>query len=159
MILLENLILLLSNVGIDFDGYYGDQCVDWVQVWHRNLGGTIPFSGDAKDIINQPGNLYTKILNTPTGVPVKGDIIVWDGSYNGGPGHVGVATGKADINTFEVFEQNDPTGSKVHLKTYSNYNHVTGWLHPKIMPTPPANSDKLINAIKQAIKILQDALS
>lgn len=121
-----------NNQYADFDGYYGPQCVDLVQYWSQALGGP-RFTGDAHNIYTQAGNFYTQVPNSPTAIPQQGNIIVWDGSYNGGPGHTGIATGKGDTSTFECFEQNDPTASNCHLKTY-NYNKVLGWLHPKALP-------------------------
>lgn len=120
---------LFDGTLVDFDAYYSAQCVDLVQFWSRAIGGQ-RFWGNAKDIINQPGAIYTVVKNNPTNVPQEGDIVVLSGNYNGGYGHVGIATGKGDINSFEMFEQNDPTYSKCQNKTY-NYKFVTGWLHKK----------------------------
>jgi len=135
---IDDFISLFNQGFCDFDGYYGNQCVDLAQFWNRVLGGRI-FTGNAKDIFNQPQEIYSKVSNTPTGVPVKGDVVVWNSSFNGGPGHVGISTGKGDINRFEVLEQNDPTNKFCQLKTY-NYNYVLGWLHPKVLPTGSGNN-------------------
>lgn len=116
---------------LDFDGKYSAQCFDLFQYYNRDvLGGGFVGGMYAKDIWNTyPKNLYTPIRNTPNGVPQKGDVVVWGGSYNGGVGHVGMATGKGDVNSFEAFVQNDPLGSPSILKKY-NYDHVIGWLRP-----------------------------
>lgn len=107
------------------------QCVGLASVWIDILGGPHVW-GDAKDMYaNADPNFFEKIPNTPTGVPQKGDIVIWNGTFNRGPGHVAVATGKGDTKSFEVFEQNNPLGSNCHLRTYSNYNYVTGWLRPR----------------------------
>lgn len=129
MISFQDFEQLLNGVFVDFDGYYGDQCVDLAQLWSKAIGGQ-RFWGNAKDIINQAGTFYDQVLNTPTNIPEKGDIVVWAGSFNGGAGHVGISTGHGDELSFEVLEQNDPLSSNCHTKTY-NYNHVAGWLHPK----------------------------
>ena len=121
---------------VDFDGYYGAQCVDLVQYWAKNLGYPA-FWGDAYQIYQQAGNNYIQVPNPPIGGPKEGDIVVWAYSYNYGGGHVGIATGKGvstglSSDWFECFEQNDPTGKPCQLKNY-NFNSVLGWLHPKII--------------------------
>ena len=130
---ISDFFTLFTGHWCDWDGAYGNQCVDLVQFWNKILGGS-PFTGNAKDIYNQPQTIYVKVPNTPTGVPVEGDIPVWDGAFNGGPGHVGVATKNCTINTLEVVEQNDPLNKNVQVKQY-DYSHVIGWLHPKALPT------------------------
>lgn len=84
----------------------------------------------AYQIFDKPTDLTSKnfdfIKNTRYAVPKTGDIIVWGKTYNGTAGHVAVVN-KANIDTFEAFSQNDPTGAKCILKTYP-YTHVTGWL-------------------------------
>jgi len=134
MITLNEFIANNNGKKVDFDGYYGAQCVDLVQYWSQNLGGP-RFWGDAYQIYSQAGSFYTQIPNPPVGGPKEGDIVVWAYQYNWGGGHVGVATGKgvstgANSDWFEVFEQNDPTGDPCKLKKY-DYGNVLGWLHPK----------------------------
>lgn len=113
-----------------------NQCFDLAIYWCEYLG--LPkniFSGllNAYQIYTQPTAItkdnFTLIPNSPTGVPQKGDIVVWSNKY-GPAGHVGVATGRGDTNTFECFEQNDPAGSNSHLRTYK-YTAVLGWLRFK----------------------------
>lgn len=105
------------------------QCVGLVAVWFDNLGLAHVW-GDAKDLYaNADPKFYIKIPNTPDAIPQKGDAVVWSAKYNGTVGHTGLATGTGNLNTFEAFEQNDPTGSNCHLRTY-NYNAVIGWLRP-----------------------------
>ena len=106
------------------------ECVGLSSLWMDNFGIAHVY-GHAKDLYaNAKTTDFAKIPNTPDAIVQKGDIVVWSANYNGTYGHTGVATGKADINTFECFEQNDPLGSTPHLKTY-NYAYVTGWLRPK----------------------------
>lgn len=116
-----------------------DQCFDLVIAWVDAIG--IPRSTIehlyAYQIFTEPtattSQYFDIIPNTPSGVPLQGDIVVWSQTYNGTAGHTGVATGNGNTNTFDCFEQNDPLGSNCHVKTY-NYNSVLGWLHPKQMP-------------------------
>jgi hypothetical protein len=64
--------------------------------------------------------------------------VIWGSAY--GPyGHIAICT-EANVNNFKCFSQNDPIGSLSGYKTYSNYNGVLGWLHPKqSTPTPPVD--------------------
>ena len=80
---------------------------------------------------------FTRIANGLFNAPQAGDIVVFKPGYNGGPGHVVVATGNSNLWGFEAFSQNDPLGSNCQIKWY-NYgfmqnNGVYGWLHPKIL--------------------------
>lgn len=118
-----------NGMYLDFDGYYGPQCVDLVQYWNRELGGQ-RFSGNANHVIEQPGRTYQVITNGPTNKPSEGDIVVWNGKVGAGNGHTGIATGNGNAMTFEAFVQNDPYASNAHLKIYT-YDNVIGWLHPK----------------------------
>lgn len=126
------------------------QCFDLAIAWCEWLGLPISiFSGliAAHQIYNSPTKVtkdnFTLIPNTPDAVPKAGDIVVWSPFFNGGPGHVGIATGKGDTNSFECFEQNDPTGSKSHVKVY-NYGSVLGWLRYKLaIQTQTMNPEQL----------------
>ena len=106
------------------------QCVGLVAVWIDAL--SLPHVwGNAADLFaNADEKFFDKILNTPEAIPQAGDIIVWSAKFNGTVGHTGIATGTADMNTLECFEQNDPLKSNCHLKVYK-YSYVTGWLRPK----------------------------
>jgi surface antigen len=130
------------------------ECVGLVAVWIDNLG--LPHVwGHARDLINNcDKSAYEVEYNTPTGVPKKGDIIVWSSAMGGGYGHTAISTGTGNVNTFEVFEQNNPTGSNCHLRTYPNYNNVIGWFRPKAV-VPPIDYKKLYEASLQKIGDLQ----
>lgn len=156
MITLTDFITKYNGKEVDFDGYYGAQCVDLVQYWAQNLGGS-PFWGDTYQIYSQAGTFYVQIPNPPVGGPKEGDIVVWAYTYNWAGGHVGIATGKgistgAATDWFECFEQNDPTGSACQLKTYP-FNSVMGWLRPKNYPPVTHLTDtQKIQAINSIIE-------
>lgn len=107
------------------------QCTGLVNIWVVDYLKKSFIWGNAKDFINNYNPLdFDVILNTPEAIPQVGDVIIWSQSYNGNYGHVGIATGTGDTNTFEAFEQNDPLGSNCHLKTYK-YTSVLGWLRTR----------------------------
>jgi hypothetical protein len=117
------------------------QCFDTAVRWCTYLGlpKTI-FSGLAVawQIWYPSTNLtvqnFNYIDNTPTAIPLKGDIIIFNGDYNGGSGHVGICNGRADLNTLDLFCQNDPVYSVCHIERY-NYDYVVGWLRLKVTPS------------------------
>ena len=106
------------------------ECVGLVSLWMDNFN--IPHVyGHAKDLyVNAPDDYFAKIANTPDAIVQEGDMVVWGAGYNGTFGHTGIAKGKATVDKFDCFEQNDPLGSKPHIKTY-NYAYVIGWLRFK----------------------------
>lgn len=136
-----------------------NQCFDLAIYWCEYLG--LPkniFSGllNAYQIYTNPTAItkenFTLIPNTPTGIPQKGDIVVWSNKY-GPAGHVGIATGTGDTKTFDCFEQNDPTGSNSHIKKYT-YTAVLGWLRFKgninSSDTPMENPDVYGTLVKKS---------
>lgn len=121
---------------IDFDKSYGPQCVDlmrqYVQEVLRMDPYTIPRANYAKNIFYnfRTNNNFKKVINTPTAVPKKGDIIFWGWRYpvTGYAGHVAIVTG-ANVYRFISFDQNYPTGSTCHYVNH-DYRGVLGWLTP-----------------------------
>ena len=127
----------------DFDHAFGNQCVDLVQFYNRDVvGGPRLVGAAAKDIWNTfPRDFYDRVDNTPTNFPVLGDIMIWTG---GEFGHIAVVQ-RADVSTFTSFDQNFPQqgftdahgdfiGTGVcHFQDHNYTNPaVRGWLHPKV---------------------------
>ena len=125
------------------------QCTGLVNVWANYL--KLPHLwGNAKDIpLYADLNKYQRVVNTPTGIPPKGAILIWTGNYNKGFGHTAIVQ-SANVNTITVFSQNDPLSSKCIIKKYPNYNHVYGWLIPKIA-TQSVGDDVLLNQITSIV--------
>lgn len=146
-----------NGKGIDFDFYYGFQCMDLWQQYNKEVFGgphvPAPYAKDVwlKDLY--PKNLYTKIPNTPTGIPQKGDVVIWSGAANGGPGHIALFY-QGDVMKFTSFDQNWPTGSVCHFQPH-NYNYVLGWLRPRVQQQSPA--DRQIEEIKTILGTTADS--
>lgn len=124
-----------------YDPNNKEECVDLILAYIRDVLGLshlIPIGvGTAYDLWTKNHKLMPyveKIPNTIDAIPQGGDIIVWKGTYNNGPGHTAICTGWAGQTQFEAFSQNDPLGVDAVIKRYS-YNHVVGWLRPKSLPT------------------------
>ena len=90
------------NQGIDFDGYFGFQCMDNYQEYNKEVVNGPVVYGNAIDMWTRyPQAFYEKIENTPTNCPVKGDVIIW-GSQIGQYGHIAICS-EADPNKFISF--------------------------------------------------------
>lgn len=121
-----------NNKGVDFDGYYGFQCVDLYRQYVDEVPGfpQSPSVRGAADIWNNYlKDYFYRIDNTPEAIPQKGDIVIWNTNAGGGFGHIGIFS-SGDINSFVSFDQNWPIGSVCHFQPH-NYTHILGWLRPK----------------------------
>lgn len=120
-----------NNKGIDFDGSFGNQCVDLYRQYVKevlNLPQSPAVAG-AKDIFDTYLTSYfTRYNNSPTAVPKKGDIIIW-GTKLGQYGHVAVFI-DGGVTKFNSFDQNYPVGSLCHIQSHT-YTGVLGWIRAK----------------------------
>lgn len=122
--------------GVQYGGIF--QCVAWAAVFSGEMGNTgylpTPKTNGARDIYEVFANplptQYDRIANTPSFVPRKGDMVIWTGMPNNPYGHVAIANGVGDTNTFQSYDQNWTGGEKVHAVSH-NYNYVLGVLRPK----------------------------
>src|SRR5689334_7574885 len=111
---------------IDFDHSYGNQCVDLIQQYNKELFNGPFLSGNtAVDVWNNYpkfAQVYDKIDNTPTNIPQPGDIIFF--KFN----HTAVVV-IADVMSITSFDQNYPTGSSCHFQEH-DYTQCLGWFRP-----------------------------
>ena len=132
---LKDFINKWNNKTADYDGVYGGQCVDLMNFYMQDVVGVqrpnYNYGGSTAYEIYKKAKTddnFTKIENTPTGVPIKGSIMFWDTTV-GSAGHVAIYL-SGDVNRFKSFDQNWPTGS-VCKETEHSYLGVCGWLEPK----------------------------
>ena len=127
--------------GVDYDGVYGKQCVDYVNEYAKDvLGIDGAFVGPYyayqvfTDFNKYPKlyNNFTKVANSTKSLnyPKAGDVIIWAKERNGYAGHIAVVL-SATEHTVTVAEQNYDGKGGVRKYTYPNYNYVLGWLVPK----------------------------
>lgn len=117
---------------IDWDGFYGGQCVDLYRQYVNDCLGLpqSPGVGGAAEIWDSASSKYYDFIeNDPLAVPNKGDILVWNRRVGGGFGHVSIFI-EGDVNSFVSLDQNWPTLDVV-TKTKHNYNNVIGWMRSK----------------------------
>lgn len=127
-----------NGKGIDFDGYYGYQCVDLYRQYCQEVLG-IPQSPKVTGASNIWESYlkehFIEIKNTPDAIPQFGDIIIWNKYAGGGYGHVAIFD-SGDVDSFTSFDQNWPVGSLCHFQPH-NYTNVIGWLRPKSIQQLP----------------------
>lgn len=120
-----------------------NQCVDLVNAYLRDVLGqpTVEWT----NAIDFPSKLKTWewILNTPTGLPSEGDLII----FNGVVGHISIFI-EGDTNSFRSFDQNYPIGSPCHVQNH-NYKNVKGWLHWSIIPIMTEEEKRILDFIKE----------
>ena len=125
---LEEFVKKYNNKGIDYDGNFGDQCVDLYRQYVKEVlqyPQSPPVVG-AKDIWDTYlPEYFRRIDNTPYGVPSEGDIVIFSmGKF----GHVSIFL-EGNASRFTSFDQNYPLGSKCHKQGHT-YSAVIGWLTP-----------------------------
>lgn len=126
----------------DYDHAFGNQCVDLMRQYCSDVFGVngytaIPPRGSAKNIFNNFVNnkYFTKVLNTSSNAPKKGDVFffktsTWFPFSFGFDGHVGIVE-SADVNNVILFNQNYPTSSVCKFTKFK-YKDALGWLTPKL---------------------------
>ena len=124
--------------GTDYDKAYSIQCVDLIKAYLHDGWGLNPGAwGNAHayyDNFNNRPELtkhFTRIANTPSFVPQKGDIVVWKKGSGFPYGHIAIATGEGNTTWFTSYDQNWTGRNDACTKIKHNYNMVSGVLRPK----------------------------
>lgn len=138
-----------NNKGIDFDGAFGNQCVDLYRQYVKEVLGfpQSPAVAGAKDIWDTYlSSFFTRYNNSPTAVPKKGDILIW-GTKMGQYGHVAVFI-DGGVTKFNSFDQNSPVGTLCHIQSHT-YTGVLGWLRPKENAVNEATPSWLLTLLQE----------
>lgn len=128
---------------LNFDGKYGNQCVDLYRFYLKYLGlKQSPGVTGAADIWNNYRQEdFDRIIYAPGVIPEKGDVAIWSKSAGAGFGHVAIVARPGqndfismDIN-FPVEGYTDGNGNfigtgKSHYQTHS-FKNVLGFLRLK----------------------------
>lgn len=123
---------------MDYDGVSGVQCVDLAKYYLDEVFGIKAGAwGDARAYYenysahSELTNNFTRIANSASFVPKKGDITVWgkdvSSSYN--CGHIAIAKGVGDTSSFYTYDQNW-NGKECHEVKHT-YTAFLGVLRPK----------------------------
>lgn len=144
MITYNDFIWKYNTRYVDYDGKLGDQCVDLIRFYLKEVKGwdpyvALPAAVDAITIFKnfKDNGLLTKIINGPDNVPVKGDIVFFKyyPFLYGLAGHTEIVD-QADLYYMVNFAQNWPKGTPCHFikrgssKIFHGYRGCVGWLHP-----------------------------
>jgi len=109
----EQFILKYNGMYVEVAGTVNAlyQCTDLGNAYLRDvLNLPIIEWTNAIDYPSKAGNKYDWILNTPEGIPQKGDLVIFNiGQY----GHISIFL-LGDTNQIITFDQNFPLGSKPH---------------------------------------------
>ncbi len=134
----KEFIAKYNGKGMDYDAVAGVQCVDLAKYYLKEVFGISAGAwGDAHAYYDNYDNLpllkanFERIPNTPSFVPKQGDIVVWSANLNGGWGHIAIATGEGNTNTFYSYDQNWNGRNDPCTKVRHTYSHVLGVLRPK----------------------------
>ena len=150
--------------GVDYDGCYGKQCVDYVNQYAKEvLGIQGAFYGQGIEYAYQVFENYERlprvkahfqrIANAKTNYPLAGDVIVWEKARNGYAGHIALVL-SATEHSITVAEQNYDGKGGVRTYTYPHYQHVLGWLRPKtVKHNKPALKAGEILTLKKRAKL------
>jgi len=150
---LDEFINQYDQIGIDFDGRYGQQCMDLfhyyeMEVWNVDRLKVLRASS-AYNAFKKGHKDYKKFIYKKGMVPEPGDVIFWDDTL--GPyGHVAIFITGGE-HSFISFDQNYPIGSKSHQQQH-NYKSVAGWL--RFNELTKEEMKKLDDYIKQTDKRL-----
>jgi len=104
-----------------------NQCVDCANDYIKRVLG-LPYI-EWTNAINFPqhaGDKYEFIWNTPTALPIEGDLMIFD---IGAVGHISVFI-EGNLSLFRSMDENYPIGSPCCVVQH-NYSKVIGWLRPK----------------------------
>ena len=154
------------NIGVDgthtyiCDNYKVHNCVDLIKYYLDEVFGIKAGAwGDAYayytyfDSHEELTKNFTRIANTPSFIPQRGDIMVWSKNLNGKWGHIAVCDGDGDTTYFYSYDQNwlgqhDPCNRIKH-----NYNHVLGVLRPNDQTRIKGKEKKTMNVFSKGIDI------
>lgn len=132
----DEFVKKFNGKSTDFDGGAGVQCVDLAKMYfHYVLGLKTQAIGNAEaywrryDELPYLKNNFIKIANTPTFIPQKGDVAVWD-KRHGKYGHIAICNGEGTTSYFYSYDQNWII-KKMHLVKHNYKSGFAGVLRPK----------------------------
>ena len=132
------------------------QCVDLANAYIRDvLGFPIVEWTNAQDFPKKclPPN-YEYVLNSATGFPLKGDIVIWSSKDN--VGHIAICVEDGNTKNFKSFDQNwsKPLYCTLETHVYTGTNHnVVGFLKPKSIINDMTDEQKKVLELLENYKI------
>lgn len=155
---LEQFIEKYTGKKVEYHSYSSNslfQCADLANQYIVEVLGLPAIIGtNAQDFPKKAGNKYDYIINTPTGQPSPGDIMIFKSAD--GVGHISVHVKNISLSLFTSFDQNYPTGSPCKLVNH-NYTNVLGWLRKKGESQPPVNLDPMQEKILKKYNVKDES--
>ena len=137
----EAITWVKSKVGgsaLDYDGYYGAQCVDFIAYYLNFLGASSLIGGNASAYANKTMPSGWQKIAYYNGFTAKaGDIAIWTYTTSSA-GHVAIVT-SANTTSMTVVDQNGWNGAHHTNPEYSTYKYTQwtfyGVIRPKFKST------------------------
>lgn len=128
------------GTGLDYDGVYGNQCVDLICYYYQYLGQRSPGGNGCDYAWNALPSGWQRIQGAQ---PQKGDILVYSGNSSNPYGHVAIYA--ADRETYHQNFNSHPYVEKVTYKYNGLSNSYWGVIRPDFS-TQPSNNFTSVNA-------------
>ena len=128
------------GTGLDYDGAYGNQCVDLICYYYQYLGQRSPGGNGCDYAWNALPSGWQRIQGAQ---PQKGDILVYSGNSSNRYGHVAIYA--ADRETYHQNFNSHPYVEKVTYKYNGLSNPYWGVIRPDFS-TQPSNNFTSVNA-------------
>jgi len=136
----DQFVIKYNGKSIDVDGKYSSQCWDLAALYGQKVAGNITLPtgngcacGVYSNFLAPLPKYYTRIKNTVSGLPKKGDLVIWRCSLpaSGGCGHIAICL-SANYSSFVSFDQNwgGKYAHKVRHYWSRDGRYVVGWLRP-----------------------------
>jgi len=161
----DEFVKKFNGKSTDFDGGSGVQCVDLAKMYfHHVLGLKTQAIGNAEAYWRRYNELpylkdnFIKIPNTPTFIPQKGDVAVWD-KRHGKYGHIAVCNGEGTTSYFYSYDQNWII-KRMHLVKHNYKSGFAGVLRPKNQKAIYGETKYKVGDVVQTrfqVKVLGDA--
>lgn len=114
------------RVGLDYDGYYGAQCVDLIAYYYQCLGATTPGGNACDYAYNALPSGWSRVQG---GTPQKGDILVYSGTASNPNGHVAIY--ESEYSTFHQNFNSHPYVEKITNRRYNSFAEpYWGYIRP-----------------------------
>lgn len=127
--------------GLDYDGVYGNQCVDLICYYYQYLGQRSPGGNGADYSWNALPSGWQRLQGVQ---PQKGDILVYSGNSSNPYGHVAIYA--ADRETYHQNFNSHPYVEKVTYRYNGLSNSYWGVIRPDWSKTVSNNFENIVSS-------------
>lgn len=131
------------RVGLDYDDYYGEQCVDLIAYYYQALGATTPGGNGCDYAYNSLPNGWSRVQG---GTPQRGDILVYSGTTTNPYGHVAIY--ESEYSTFHQNFNSHPYVEKITGRRYDSFDvPYWGYIRPDFRQPAPSVASITLESI------------